>query len=116
VANKSQDWSRAVLDIQVSHDTEVARAEEVIKQAADEVWRDERWQEAIIAEPEVWGVEGFGSSGITIRLVVKTRPSDQFRVQRALRQGISDAFRAAGIRVPVVQTVTHSTRTDEDEG
>ena len=90
VANKSQDWSRAVLDVQVAHDTEVARAEAVIKQAADAVWHDERWQARIIEEPEVWGVEGFGSSGITIRLVVKTRPSDQFKVLRALRQGIRD--------------------------
>jgi small conductance mechanosensitive channel len=115
VANKSQDWSRAVLDIQVSLDTEVSRAEEVIKDAADDVWHDERWHEAIIEEPEVWGVEGFGSSGITIRLVVKTRPSDQFKVLRALRQGISNAFRAAGIQVPVVQTVTQPSRSATED-
>jgi small conductance mechanosensitive channel len=117
VANKSQDWSRAVLDVQVSLDTEVSRAEEVIKEAADAVWRDERWAAAILEEPEIWGVEGFGASGITIRLVVKTRPSDQFKVLRALRQRISDSFRAAGIRVPVVQTMTEAPRrpSEEDE-
>lgn len=102
VANKSQDWSRAVLDVEVAHGTEVRRAEEVIKEVADTVWHDERWSSTILEEPEVWGVEGLGATGITIRLVVKTKPADQWKVLRALRQGITDAFQAAGIRVPVV--------------
>lgn len=104
VANKSQDWSRAVLDVEVAHGTEVRRAEEVIKQVADTVWHDESMAASILEEPEVWGVEGLGATGITIRLVVKTKPADQWRVLRALRQGITDAFQAAGIKVPVVST------------
>jgi small conductance mechanosensitive channel len=105
VGNKSQEWSRAVLDIQVAHGTDLRRAEEVIKEVADRVWRDERWSASVIEEPEVWGVQGMGATGITIRLVVKTRPGDQDRVLRALRSAISDAFREAGIQVPVVQTM-----------
>jgi small-conductance mechanosensitive channel len=105
VGNKSQEWSRAVLDIQVAHGTDLSRAEEVIKEVADRVWRDDRWSTSVIEEPEVWGVQGMGATGITIRLVVKTRPGDQDRVLRALRSAISDAFREAGIQVPVVQTL-----------
>jgi small conductance mechanosensitive channel len=104
VANKSQDWSRAVLDVEVAHGTEVRRAEEVIKGVADVTWKDEAFADSILEEPEVWGVEGLGATGITIRLVVKTKPADQWRVLRVLRQGITDAFQEAGIRVPVVST------------
>lgn len=105
VGNKSQEWSRAVLDIQVAHGTEIRRAEDVIKDVADRVSHDDRWSASILEEPEVWGVQGMSATGITIRLVVKTRPGTQDAVLRALRVGISDAFREAGIQVPVVQSV-----------
>ena len=105
IGNKSQEWSRAVLDVQVAHGTDLALAEQVIKSVADELWQDARWAASVLEEPEVWGVEGLAATGITIRLVVKTRPADQWRVLRALRQRIADAFRDAGIKVPVVQTI-----------
>jgi small conductance mechanosensitive channel len=102
VGNQSQEWSRALLDIAVAHGTDVARAQQVIKDKADEVWRDERWAASILEEPEVWGVQGMGATGITIRLVVKTRPGTQDRVMRALRREITSGFQEAGIQVPVV--------------
>ena len=105
VGNKSQDWSRAVLDIQVTYGTDVRQAERVIKDVADAVWHDDRWSTMVLEEPEVWGVEGLGSTGITIRLVVKTRPGDQTLVLRALRRKIMGAFGEAGIQVPTVQMV-----------
>lgn len=105
VGNKSQEWSRAVLDVPVAHGTDVRRAEEVIKAVADRIWQDERWSGSILEEPEVWGVQGMGATGITIRLVVKTRPGTQDGILRALRLRIGEAFREAGIQVPVVAPV-----------
>jgi small conductance mechanosensitive channel len=89
-----------VLDLQVAAGTDVRRAEEVIKQVADAVWHDGEWAASILEEPEVWGVEGLASNSITIRLVVKTRPSDQWDVLRVLRARISSAFLAEGIKLP----------------
>ena len=100
IANKSQDWSRAVIDLQVAMGTDVHRAEQVIKTVADEVWHDPTWSESIIEEPEVWGVEGIGGNSLTIRLVVKTRPSDQWNVMREVRGRMAPAFAEAGINPP----------------
>jgi len=100
IANKSQDWSRAVLDIQVALGTDVREAERVIKEVADAVWTEERWSTSILEEPEVWGVQGLASTGLTIRLVVKTKPSDQWDLMRELRGRIASAFLAAGIKMP----------------
>ena len=55
----------------------------------------------VLDEPEVWGVEALGANGITIRLVVKTRPSEQYRVSRELRQRLKARLRARGDRDPV---------------
>ena len=43
-----------------------------------------------------------------IRLVVKTRPSEQYRVSRELRQRLKAAFESEGIEIPFPQqTVWH---------
>ncbi|HUF32002.1 MAG TPA: mechanosensitive ion channel family protein [Acidimicrobiales bacterium] len=103
VANFSQEWSRALLDIEVAYDTDLGRAEAVIKRVADEVWRSDRFPGSILEEPEVWGVQTLGADGIVIRLVVKTKPADQWKVLRALRREIKDAFDAEGIEIPFPQ-------------
>jgi small-conductance mechanosensitive channel len=100
VANKSQQWSRAVLDIPVALETDIELATRVIKETADVVWREPPWSTMILGEPEVWGVEELGTHGVVIRLVVKTRPLEQWAVARELRARVKPAFDRAGIKVP----------------
>lgn len=102
VGNKSQHWSRALLDIEVSYDTDIDHATAVIKRVADELWHE---REDILEEPEVWGVERLSINSIVIRLVVKTRPADQYDVSRKLRQRLKEAFDAEGIEIPFAQQV-----------
>jgi small conductance mechanosensitive channel len=97
VGNKSQQWSRALLDVQVAFETDVDHATRAIKAAADEVWHSEDVGPSVLEEPEVWGVEGFGPTGIAIRLVVKTQPADQWKVLRELRSRIKVALDREGI-------------------
>ena len=107
VGNKSQQWSRALIDFQVAYDTDIAKAREVIKRVADEVWHDESLKELVLEEPEVWGVENFGPDGVDIRLVMKTSPADQWKVMRELRQRMKAAFDAEGIEIPFPQRTVH---------
>ena len=44
-----------------------------------------------------------GIAGIAIRLVVKTEPSVQWKVERELRLRIKEAFDEAGIEIPFPQ-------------
>jgi small conductance mechanosensitive channel len=100
VGNMSQHWSRSLLDIEVAYDTDIEQAKAVVKRAADALWKED---EAILEEPEMWGVEQLGASGIVLRLVVKTTPSEQWRVSRELRERIKCEFDAAGIEIPFPQ-------------
>lgn len=101
VGNKSKQWARAVLDIPVTYDTDIATASDVIKATADEMWHDEQYATLILGEPEVWGVEDLGARGVVIRLVVKTQPLMQWKVARELRGRIKSAFDDAGIAIPL---------------
>src|SRR5262249_23655802 len=105
VGNKSQHWSRALIDIEVAYDTDIDHAQQVIASVAGEVADEDSH---VIDEPEVWGVERLGGHGIAIRLGVKTRPSEQFRVSRELRRRIKMRFDREGIEIPFPQqTVWH---------
>ena len=103
VANKSQEWARAVLDVEVSYDTDIAHAMRVIKRVADSVWEDALDHATVLEEPEIWGVETFGASSIAIRLVLKVEPSEQFAVAREVRRRLKIAFDEEGIEIPFPQ-------------
>ena len=95
--NMSQHWSRALLDIQIAFDSDIDRAREAIKRVADEIWHEDR---ATIEEPEVWGVQSLGPAGITLRLVAKTKPLEQWRITRVMRERIKAELDREGIEVP----------------
>jgi moderate conductance mechanosensitive channel len=106
VGNKSQQWSRALLDIEVDRDTNISNAIEAIKRTADTMWREDGWSEAILTEPDVWGIEELGAQSMKIRLVVQTLPLEQWRVARELRARIKAALDDAGIETPH-ETITY---------
>ncbi|MEZ5408005.1 MAG: mechanosensitive ion channel family protein [Acidimicrobiales bacterium] len=98
VANKSQLWSRAVLDVDLPPGADLRRASEVIEQVADDLWHDKSFTEGqILEEPKVLGVERLDAAGASIRLVVKTAPADQWAVARELRLRLAEGFVEAGI-------------------
>jgi small conductance mechanosensitive channel len=103
VANKSQKWARAVLDIEVAYDTNVNHAMAVIKEVADTVWRDALPNATIVEEPEIWGVENFGSDAIAIRLAVKVEPGEQWAASREIRRRLKEKFDKVGIEIPFPQ-------------
>lgn len=100
VGNKSQQWSRVVLDIAVARAVDVDAATAVIADVATTMWHSEEWKTVILDEPDVWGVEALGATDLKIRLVVKTVPLEQWRVARELRARIKVALEKAGIDAP----------------
>jgi small conductance mechanosensitive channel len=107
VGNQSQHWSRALIDVEVAYDTDLDHAKAVIAGVAHEIAAGDT---DVLDEPEVWGVEALGAHGVMIRLVVKTRPSQQYRVSRELRLRLKAAFEREGIEIPFPQqTVWHRT-------
>ena len=116
VGNLSQLWARAVLDIDVAYDTDIDLAAESLLRVANEVWQERLPDRTIIAAPEFWGVEHFGADAVTLRLVVKTEPTEQWNTARELRGRIKREFDRVGIEIPFPQrTVWNHTVTDTSE-
>jgi small-conductance mechanosensitive channel len=98
VANKSQLWARAVLDIRIAYDADLDRAQNEIKRVADDLWQKQLDGLHILEEPSVLGVEAFADGATVVRLSLKTDPGAQFRLAREVRGRLKTAFDAAGIR------------------
>lgn len=98
-ANKSQEWARALLDLEVDTATDYDLAAAVIQRVADGLAAEEHWMADVIGTPEVWGIEAFTTEGYTIRLVMKTLPASQFGVMREMRIRLKAAFDAEGIEL-----------------
>lgn len=103
VGNMSQEWSRALLDVSVAYGADVDSAAEVIKGVADRMATEDPYDQLFLAEPEIWGVQDLGADAVAIRLVVKTRPGEQWAISRELRRRIKLAFDDAEIEIPFPQ-------------
>lgn len=103
VANMSQEWSRVLLDVGVAYGSDVDEAAEAIKGAADRMAAQEPYDTLFLAPPEIWGVESLGADSVAIRLVIKTKPGEQWAISRELRRRIKLALDEAGIEIPFPQ-------------
>lgn len=101
VANLSRDWSRAIIDLNVSLDSDVGQVVGALERAVTKATEDPELKERILGTPEILGWNSFNDWAIQVRLMVKTRPGDQARVGRTLRQHALDALNAAGVRLAV---------------
>jgi small conductance mechanosensitive channel len=101
VSNLSRDWSRAVLDVPLSGDEDVARAMQVLEQVGQELAADEQVRPLLLEEPKVTGVEGLDGLTVRVRIMVRTLPGQQWDVMRDLRQRVVKAYAAEGLRLGV---------------
>lgn len=98
VGNRSQEWARAVVDVEVDLDCDYDTAHRVVTEVAAGLAADPVYAEDLRDPPEVWGIDSFTADGYVLRLVVGTRPAAQWRVMRELRVRLHAAFPAAGLR------------------
>ena len=114
VGNTSQLWSNAVIDVEVSYNTNVDYAIGVIKETLDAIWREDDPNATVIAEPDVLGVDRLGDSSVVIRAVVKCEPAEQWKMGRIARKRLKEALDEAGIEIPFPQRTVWVRSTDSE--
>jgi small conductance mechanosensitive channel len=107
VTNLSKEWSRVVIDIPVPADQDIEKAIETLRQVAAEFAQGPEWQDLLMGEPVLAGVENFEVGYLQLRLIARTLPGKQFDVGRELRLRAAVALQQAGI-VPPAMSVRRS--------
>jgi moderate conductance mechanosensitive channel len=103
VSVMSKDWSRAIADIEVAYKTDLYKALEVFQDEAMKLYEDSEWKWKMLEPPTMLGVQTLGPSGITLRLLFKTLPKEQWGVSREFRKRIKTRFQTEGIEIPMQQ-------------
>jgi small-conductance mechanosensitive channel len=102
IGNKSQGWSTAMVDIPVAYSENLDKVIPLIRTVVHELDGSAEWQDKLLDEPQVVGVESMTGSVVTIRVIAKTAPEQQYGVSREIRERVKAAFDANGIKAPVM--------------
>lgn len=96
----TKGWSRSVLDIDVAYETDLDRALSVLSDEAQQMYQDQDWSWRILESPQPLGVQDLAQSSITLRLLIKTLPKEQWAVAREFRKRIKARFDQERIEIP----------------
>jgi moderate conductance mechanosensitive channel len=100
IANRSKDWSRAVIDVGVAYKENSDKVRHTLERVAEAAKTDTEIGRAMYATPEILGVEMLGEYDVTWRVIVDTKPGKQWDVGRQLREQIKLAFDEDEIEIP----------------
>jgi small conductance mechanosensitive channel len=100
IGNTSQGYATAIVDMPVSYAENVERVLAVVRDTATAMGEDPAWEERFVEPPEVLGVESIVGSTMTIRVLARCVPGENFAVQRELRERLKVALDEAGVQAP----------------
>lgn len=108
-SNFTQEYSKVNLNIEVSYETSLDKAIEVINKVCKSLEKDKEFGPMIKETPAVVGVDKLGESGVEIKVIGVTKPIKQWDVMRELRKRIKEAFDKEGIEIPYPhRVIVHS--------
>jgi len=105
IINYSANNSLAIVDVGIAYENN----EEEIDKVIEKLFK--RLNGTIpdaTKDLECWGVNELSDSSVVYRIVVETKPTKQFTVERFLRKEIKKEFDKAGIKIPYTQIEVHN--------
>lgn len=115
VVNFTREYAQALFDIGVAYKENVDRVMQVIKDLGGELRKDPYFGKLILGDLEMFGVDDFGDSQVTIKFRIKTLPIKQWEVSREFRRRMKNRFDELGIEIPFPhRTLYFGTGADND--
>jgi small conductance mechanosensitive channel len=100
VTNMTKDYSRAVIVAGVAYKEDYDRVVEVLKAISQEMRDETAWKPIILDDLEVWGLDQFGESAVTIKCRIMCTPFGRWSVLREFNRRMKARFDDLGIEIP----------------
>ena len=107
VMNRTKDFSYYGIDLPAPYSADTDEVVALVKAVGKDLREDAAFAPFILGDVEVFGVDAFESSSVTIKLRIKTVPLKQWDVGRELRRRLKKAYDAAGISFPYPTQTQH---------
>jgi moderate conductance mechanosensitive channel len=105
VGSFNRGWCRAVAEVGVAYEHDVARALKVLQQVGEEFQKEK--PTLVLERPEAQGIMGLNASDVGLRLVVKVKAQEHWATERELRLRIKQAFDREGVEIPFPRRVVY---------
>lgn len=92
VSNMTRDWAQVALQVSVAYSEASDKVIDLLKQVGEEIRHDPQFEDDIVADIQVPGIDRVGSGEAEYLVLVKTRPRKQFAVTREFRRRIKECF------------------------
>jgi small conductance mechanosensitive channel len=99
LANMTKEWSAYVIDVGVAYKEDTDRVVDIMRRVAEELRRDPGFGPSFLEPIEIFGVDSFRESDVTIKARLKTLPLQQWTVGREYRRRLKKAFDAEKIEL-----------------
>jgi small-conductance mechanosensitive channel len=111
-SNLTREWARVNMNVGVAYGEDIDKVREVINRVGQELAADKEFGPLVTEAPHFERVDGFGDSGIEIKILGVTRPIQQWTVMGELRRRLKRAFDEEGIEIPFPHRVlvTHGAK------
>ena len=100
LSNMTKEWSAIVLQIGIGYKEDTDNAVMLMQQVGDEMFNDPVYKEMMLEPVAISGVNDFADSAVIIRLVIKTKPMQQWAVGREYRRRLKKVFDAKNVEFP----------------
>jgi small conductance mechanosensitive channel len=97
IGNRSQGWSRAIVDVTVPNTADIETLQHRLLDAAKLAVSMPEWRGTVTEPPELWGMEGITGDGVVLRIVVRTTANQRDDVAWAIRTHLREALEDAGV-------------------
>jgi small conductance mechanosensitive channel len=97
LANATMDWSAYVIDVNVAYKEDTDRVIDVMRRVAEEMRAETEYGRLMIEPIEIFGVDNFADTAVTIKARFKTQPSHHLSVGREYRRRLKKAMEAEGV-------------------
>lgn len=105
VTNMGRGPMRSSVVVRIAYEEDIDKAIKVIEEVLDKI---KKANDSIIEGPSVLGVTSLGDSGVDITIVAKTKPMEQWALERQIRKAVKEAFDEEGIEIPYSKIVVYN--------
>lgn len=85
-------YSRVNFTLSIATSADFDKAVSTINQVGDTLAAEKDWKSKILEAPQFYSIDTFTASAVTITIVGKVQPSDQWRVTAEMRRRLLEEF------------------------
>lgn len=102
VTNRTRGAMRALVKVSIAYEEDIDKVISILKELCIEI---EKSNDTIVEGPNVIGVSDLGESGVDITIVAKTKPMEQWAVERDIRKRVKETLERENIEIPYPRRV-----------